>query len=122
MRLSLQTGYLFRHADQIGYVLPKSAGYYKMYYHLNKVLKDLGLKTGETPHSLRAGSTMSLVATQAMSLEIRGHIGWSTKKCWTFIQGHRRARGQIWLPGLQVEEAAIQSQDAMSSSSLKHAF
>lgn len=125
MGISLQTGYLFRHADQSGSVLLRAAGYDKMYYHLNKVLKALGLKDGETPHSLRAGSTVSLVATKATALEIMGHMGWSTKKMldlYARTQACKSSNLAARIAEPQVEQAALQAQDDMSFTSLKHAF
>ena len=125
MNIDLSNGYLFRHSDQSGGVVAGPAGYDKMYYHLKKVMTDLGIQDGETPHSLRAGSTISLVATEATALEIMHHMGWKTQKMLehyarTATCARSRLAARIAEP--QVERAALQAKQDMSVSNLKHAF
>ena len=125
MGVKLHTGFLFRHADQSGQVPQGPAGYDKMHYHLSKVLTSLGIYDGETPHSLRAGSTVSLVATEATALEIMSHIGWSSRQMLDhYARTATCARSTLAarLAEPQVENAALVAHDAMAYTSLKHAF
>ena len=125
MRVDISLGPLFRQADLAGNVPPVRAKYDNMHYRLTKALSTLGLNEGETPHSLRAGSAVSLQAMGGNALEIMQHIGWSNSQMLEHYARTAACASATLAANIATKHAegkAEEAKQAMAYTSLKHAF
>ena len=125
MGINLSTGYLFRHANRRGLVPKTRVQYSHLAPCLKGVLQSLCLDQGETPHSLRAGCALSLMASKTSALEIMSHVGWATPKMLHYYARTDACRSsaiaaKLALPG--VVAASKVALKACSFLELPHAF
>jgi hypothetical protein len=123
--VDLSKGYLFRHADRRGLVPKSKVHYSHIGPRLKTVLKTLHVDNGETPHSLRAGSALALMASRSSALEIMSHVGWSTSKMLHYYARTEAClsssmAGKLALPG--VASAASTAKAACAFIELPHFF
>lgn len=81
MGVDLTCGFLFRKTDEASRVLEVPISYDVAYSRLKKYLCNLGLYSGETPHSLRGGCAVTLRLSGAAEgiSDIQDHVGWRSK-------------------------------------------
>ena len=72
----LSKGYVFRLVSRSGEITAQRMNYDVAYKQLKMYLRVLGIDNGETPHGIRAGSSISLLASGASQEDIMAHIGW----------------------------------------------
>lgn len=78
----LSPGYLFRKVADSGRVLDEPVSYDGMYSRLKEYLVTLGLYDGETPHGFRAGSSVFMGMSGAVSTpqQMMDHVGWASEE------------------------------------------
>ena len=74
--VDISQGYLFRATSKAGHVSDKPFTGSSVYNRFKQYLKDAGLDGGETPHSLRAGCSITLELLGVSKSDIAKHIGW----------------------------------------------
>lgn len=74
--VDISQGYLFRATSKAGHNSDKPFIGSSVYNRFKQYLKDAGLDSGETPHSLRAGCSITLELLGASKSDIAKHIGW----------------------------------------------
>ena len=79
--IDLSSGYLFRPVRGTKTVLNESMSYSAIYERLKTYLSVLGIDSGETPHSMRAGCAVTLAMSgKVKTKDMMEHIGWSCEK------------------------------------------
>ena len=81
-------------------------------------LKDAGLDGGETPHSLRAGCSITLELLGVSKSDIAKHIGWRS----TSMVDHYNDLEQIAKPGHTAEVLSSTASSQASSSATQDAI
>lgn len=76
--VDLTVGYLFRSAYGISLVRDEGLSYGAVYDRLKHYLGILNIDEGETPHSFRAGCTITLAAMGVSKQAIMSHVGWQS--------------------------------------------
>lgn len=74
--VDISQGYLFRATNKAGHISDKSFIGSSVYSRFKQYLKDAGLDSGKTPHSLRAGCSVTLELLGVSKSDIAKHIGW----------------------------------------------
>lgn len=82
LKVDLRTGFLFRPISSQGVVLEQPLSGEAIYDRLKCYLGKLGIDQGETPHSLRGGSAISLLSCQkSQNLDgVMKHVGWASNQ------------------------------------------
>ena len=78
--INLRSGYLFRPTNTQGHVVNSQFRSSTAESRLRLYLRDAGLDEGETLHSFRTGSAITLALCGAPLGEIMGHVGWASKQ------------------------------------------
>ena len=76
--INLKTGFLFRPTSH-DKVINAPLSYDAIYERLDLYLTSLGIKEGETPHSLRSGCALSLQSAGIEKSSSMQHIGWASE-------------------------------------------
>lgn len=76
LRIDLSEGFLFRPTSKSGGIINTPISSEAMGNRLNTYLKELGIHEGETAHSFRSGSAITLALTGASLADIMSHVGW----------------------------------------------
>ena len=74
--VDISQGYLFRATSKAGHISDKPFIGSLVYNRFKQYLKDAGLDGGETPHSLRAGCSITLELLGVSKSDIARQIGW----------------------------------------------
>ena len=79
--IDLSFGYVLHPVLGAKTVLNESISYSAIYERLKTYLSVLGIDSGETPHSMRAGCAVTLAMSgKVKTREMMDHIGWSSGK------------------------------------------
>ena len=89
-----------------------------VYNRFKQYLKDAGLEGGETPHSLRAGCSITLELLGVSKSDIAKHIGWRS----TSMVDHYNDLEQIVKPGHTAEVLSSTASSQASSSATQDAI
>jgi site-specific recombinase XerD len=81
--LNLQQGYIFRLVSKQREVSHNRFNSAAAYKQLKSYLQSLGINEGETPHGIRGGSAISLVASGATESEVMAHVGWKSQESYS---------------------------------------
>lgn len=76
LRIDLSEGFLFRPTSKSGGIINTPVSSESMGNRLNLYLKQAGIHEGETAHSFRSGSAITLALTGANLADIMTHVGW----------------------------------------------
>lgn len=79
LRISLNNGYLFRPTNAHRFVVHKPFSSTTAESRLKALLKEAKIDEGETLHSFRAGSAITLALSGSQLVDIMSHVGWSSK-------------------------------------------
>ena len=79
LRINLHTGYLFRPTDNHGVVLNSPLKSNAAQARLLLYLKEATIYDGETLHSFRSGSAITLALCGSPLADIMSHVGWTNK-------------------------------------------
>lgn len=80
LRINLTPGYLFRPTNVQGHVVNNPFRSSTAESRLRVYLREAGLDEGETLHSFRSGSAITLALCGAPLAEIMSHVGWASKQ------------------------------------------
>ena len=108
----ISQGYLFRATSKAGLIWDKPFIGSSVYNRFKQHLKDAGLDGGETPHSLRAGCSITLELLGVSKSDIAKHIGWRS----TSIVDYFIDLEQIAKPGHTAEVLSSTASSQASSS------
>ena len=78
--IDLQAGYLFRPTDAQGRVVNAQLSSSTAQSRLRLYLKEAAIDEGETLHSFRSGSAITLALCGSSLADIMGHVGWASKQ------------------------------------------
>ena len=110
--IGISQGYLFRATSKAGHISDKPFIGSSVYNRFKQYLKDAGLDGGETPHSLRAGCSITLKLLEFFKFDIAKHIGWRS----TSMVDHYTDLEQIVKPGHIAEVLSFTASSQASSS------
>ena len=110
--IDISQGYLFRATSKAGHISEKPFIGSSVYNRFKQYLKDAGLDGGETPHSLRAGCSITLELLGVSKSDIAKHIGWRS----TSMVDHYNDLEQIVKPGHAAEVLSSTASSQASSS------
>ena len=79
LRITLSDGYLFRPTNHQGHILNKPLTSSTAEARLKYYLKDAKVDEGETLHSFRSGSAITLALSGSQLADVMSHVGWSNK-------------------------------------------
>ena len=79
LRITLSNGYLFRPTNHQGHILNKPLTSSSAEARLKNYLKDAKVDEGETLHSFRSGSAITLALSGSQLADVMSHVGWSNK-------------------------------------------
>ena len=79
LRVTLTTGYLFRPTNSQGHVVNKPFTSSAADARLKLYLKQTHINEGETLHSFRCGSAITLALSGSQLADIMSHVGWTNK-------------------------------------------
>ena len=79
LRINLSDGYLFRPTNPQGNIVNKAFVSSTAEGRLKAYLKEAGIDEGETLHSFRAGSAITLALSGAQLADVMAHVGWNNK-------------------------------------------
>ena len=111
--ITLRNGYLFRPTNARGHVENKPFSSSSAEARLRVYLKEAGLDQGETLHSFRAGSAITLALSGAQLADVMGHAGWESNSMALYYL----KLAQVLRPGGPSDILAAQEEDAISLSS-----
>ena len=110
--VDISQGYLFRASSKAGHISDKPFIGSPVDNRFKQYLKDAGLDGGETPHSLRAGCSITLELLGVSKSDIAKHIGWRS----TSMVDHYNDLEQIVKPGHTAEVLSSTASSRASSS------
>ena len=116
--VDISQGYLFRATSKAGHISDKPFIGSSVYNRFKQYLKDAGLDGGETPHSLRAGCSITLELLGVSKSDIAKHIGWRS----TSMVDHYNDLEQIVKPGHTAEVLSSTASSQASSSATQDAI
>ena len=116
--VDISQGYLFRATSKAGHISDKPFIGSSVYNRFKQYLKDAGLDGGETPHSLRAGCSITLELLGVSKSDIAKHIGWRS----TSMVDHYNDLEQIVKPGHTAEVLSSTASSRASSSATQDAI
>ena len=116
--VDISQGYLFRATSKAGHISDKPFIGSSVYNRFKQYLKDAGLDGGETPHSLRAGCSITLELFGVSKSDIAKHIGWRS----TSMVDHYNDLKQIVKPGHTAEVLSSTASYQASSSATQDAI
>ena len=79
LRITLSDGYLFRPTNHQGHILNKPLTSSSAEARLKYYLKDAKIDEGETLHSFRSGSAITLALSGSQLADVMSRVGWSNK-------------------------------------------
>lgn len=97
--VDISRSYLFHPNSKAGHISDKHFIGSSVYNHFKQYFKDPGLDVRKTPHSLRAGCSITLELLGFSKSDIAKHIGW----CSTCMVDHYNDLQQIVQPGHTAE-------------------
>lgn len=80
LRVSVTNGYLFRPTDPQGHIVNKPFTSSSAEARLKLYLKEAQIDEGETLHSFRSGSAITLALSGSQLADIMSHVGWNNKE------------------------------------------
>lgn len=80
LRVSVTDSYLFRPTDPPGHIVNKPFTSSSAEARLKLYLKEAQIDKGETLHSFRSGSAITLALSGSQLADIMSHIGWNNKE------------------------------------------
>ena len=116
--VDISQGYLFRASSKAGHISDKPFIGSPVDNRFKQYLKDAGLDGGETPHSLRAGCSITLELLGVSKSDIAKHIGWRS----TSMVDHYNDLEQIVKPGHTAEVLSSTASSRASSSATQDAI
>ena len=79
LRITLSDGYLYRPTNHQCHILNKPLTSSSAKARLKYYLKDAKIDEGETLHSFRSGSAITLALSGSQLADVMSHVGWSNK-------------------------------------------
>lgn len=80
LQVSVTNGYLFRPTDPQGHIVNKPFTSSSAEARLKLYLKEAQIDEGETLHSFRSGSAITLALSGSQLADIMSHVGWNNKE------------------------------------------
>ena len=80
LRVSVTNGYLFRPTNPQGHIVNKPFTSSSAEAPLKLYLKEAQIDEGETLHSFRSGSAITLALSGSQLADIMSHVGWNNKE------------------------------------------
>ena len=80
LRVSVTNGYLFRPTNPQGHIVNKPFSSSSAEARLKLYLKEAKIDEGETLHSFRSGSAITLALSGSQLADIMSHVGWNNKE------------------------------------------
>lgn len=108
--MTLRNGYLFRPTNAQGHVVNKPFTSSSAEARLRLYLKEADLDEGETLHSFRSGSAITLALSGAQLADVMDHVGWASNS--TALYYLKLA--QVLRPGGPSDILASQDEDYIS--------
>ena len=112
INIDISRGCLFRATNKAGHVSDKPFIGSSVYNRFKQYLKDAGLDDGETPHSLRAGCSITLELLGVSKSAIAKHLSWRSSN----MVDHYNDLKQIVKPGHAAEILSSSASSQASSS------
>lgn len=117
--VDISQGYLFCAINKAGHISDKPFIGSSVYNRFKQYLKDAGLDSGETPHSLRAGCSITLELLGLSKSDIAKHIGWRST---SMVDHYYNDLEQIVKPGHTAEVLSSSASPQASSSTTQDAI
>lgn len=121
--MTLRNGYLFHPTNAQGHVENKPFSSSSAEARLHVYLKEAGLDQGDTLHSFRAGSAITLALSGAQLTDVMGHAGWESNSMALYylkLAQVLRLGGPSDILAAQEEDATLLSSSYADLNSLKN--
>lgn len=107
--MTLRNGFLFRPTNAQGHVVNKPFTSSSAEARLRLYLKEAGLDEGETLHSFRSGSAITLALSGSQLADIMDHVGWQSNSMALYYL----KLAQVLRPGGPSDILASQDEDSL---------